>query len=734
MAADTLFSAPLLSALDARGRADLRAAARRRTLEAGASVFVRGDPADAICVVERGTVAIEAPGERSTAHAGELFGRDALVSGTTRAGPARALEASVVLEIPAGALRRALARAGAGELFAKEEARARERTWLRLLASTPLGARLSPKSLAELVAAGREEVLTRGSALCAAGDPGVSGFVVLRGLVALAASASRTEPAAYAGAGDLVGFGEALSTQPYAFGASALGEVALLRVPATLLRRLAELEPEAFADAERATRERREKQRRLQGAVAGRATRHAFHELERLESARSLLAIDLESCVRCGHCAWACADAHGSVRLARRGDKVALALREPDGALAERALLLAHACQHCKDPACLPECPTGAISRTPDGTVLLREDLCTGCGACAKACGWDAIRMAPRTHASAGGADSALVAVKCDLCQGLSGPECVSACPTGAVLRLDPARDVAEVRSLIGGAKPERRPASRGARVRGLLLLACLPPLVALARAAVDHPTPALRYVTGVLAGIACVVLALHALVKRRRKLRAWIERRLPARGESRGLERLSGLHASGGALSLFLVLSHAGFTVPRGSAGALAAAFWLVAASGLFGALSYRVLPRRLARLERRGTLPEDRAREREELEQALFDGVSAQNLAVKELARRVLVPYANARLGAVVLALSGRALADEERALSLRIEALLGGRRSERLGDVGKLVEVAVALRALGARRLLELGLAAWLPLHALGAALLLGLLALHVVGVLR
>jgi hypothetical protein len=186
--------------------------------------------------------------------------------------------------------------------------------------------------------------------------------------------------------------------------------------------------------------------------------------------------------------------------------------------------------------------------------------------------------------------------------------------------------------------------------------------------------------------------------------------------------------------LALFCVLAHAGFSLPSGTAGALAAAFWLVAASGIGGAVAYRALPRRLARLERKGALPEDRAREREDLERALFAGVSAQNAAVKELARRVLAPYTNARLGAVALVLSGRALAEEERALTRRIAALLGGRKSERLGELDRLVELAVALRALGARRLLELTLSAWLPLHALGAALLVVLLVLHAVGVSR
>jgi hypothetical protein len=257
---------------------------------------------------------------------------------------------------------------------------------------------------------------------------------------------------------------------------------------------------------------------------------------------------------------------------------------------------------------------------------------------------------------------------------------------------------------------------------------------VAGARVAAASESSAVRFVTGLLAAVACGVLALHAVVKRHPRARNWLENALPAARSARGVERFVSFHSRTGALALALVLAHAGLSVPRGTAGALLLCFWFVAATGVAGAVLYRVLPRRLARLERRGSLPEDRADEREALRQALFAGLSAQNEAVKELARRVLVPYSKAAGGALALVLSGRSLAAEEAVLSARIRALLGGRKSERLAEVGPLVGVAVAVRALGARRLLEAALRAWLPLHALGVVALLALLALHVAGVLR
>src|SRR5256885_16989886 len=84
-------------------------------------------------------------------------------------------------------------------------------------------------------------------------------------------------------------------------------------------------------------------------------TQHAFRDLYRLQVARSLLVIDLDSCVRCGHCASSCESLHGQARLVRRGDTVVTRL----GGRAAGPLLLPTSCQHCENPACMIDCPTG---------------------------------------------------------------------------------------------------------------------------------------------------------------------------------------------------------------------------------------------------------------------------------------------------------------------------------------------------------------------------------------
>lgn len=80
------------------------------------------------------------------------------------------------------------------------------------------------------------------------------------------------------------------------------------------------------------------------------------------------------------------------------------------------------ACRHCDAAACVAACPTGALSRTADGPVLLREARCVGCGHCVVACPYGVVRQRRGQ------------VTKCDLCvdrlaQGRV-PACVEACPT----------------------------------------------------------------------------------------------------------------------------------------------------------------------------------------------------------------------------------------------------------------------------------------------------------------
>lgn len=85
-------------------------------------------------------------------------------------------------------------------------------------------------------------------------------------------------------------------------------------------------------------------------------------------------------------------------------------------------------CNHCADPKCVKNCPTGAMhKRTEDGVVLVDQEKCIGC----KLCSWSCPYGAPQFNDKLGKMG------KCNFCLDLQkqgkDPACVSACPTRAL-------------------------------------------------------------------------------------------------------------------------------------------------------------------------------------------------------------------------------------------------------------------------------------------------------------
>lgn len=174
------------------------------------------------------------------------------------------------------------------------------------------------------------------------------------------------------------------------------------------------------------------------------------------------MVIDLRRCVGCYGCQVACKAEHGT----RPGITWARVLKSETGTFPNvRRLSLPVLCMQCREPACLPVCPTGATRQRPDGVVTIDRALCIGCRYCMQACPYGAryfnesgdgayFGTAPTPYERACADDHADgVVEKCDFCtervaEGLE-PACVANCMTRARIFGDLADPESEVSRLV---------------------------------------------------------------------------------------------------------------------------------------------------------------------------------------------------------------------------------------------------------------------------------------------
>ncbi len=143
---------------------------------------------------------------------------------------------------------------------------------------------------------------------------------------------------------------------------------------------------------------------------------------------KGTLIIDVGRCIGCARCELACAVEHSRTReligavFERVPPLTRIVVKEHEG------MPIPLLCIHCDDPACAAACPAAAIEKHPGGRVILAEDRCVGCGACAVAChlGIPTMRRDGRAY------------VKCDLCLSRAEegkiPACAEACRAGAIV------------------------------------------------------------------------------------------------------------------------------------------------------------------------------------------------------------------------------------------------------------------------------------------------------------
>lgn len=137
---------------------------------------------------------------------------------------------------------------------------------------------------------------------------------------------------------------------------------------------------------------------------------------------------DQARCTGCQACVVACKD-WNDVAAASVAWLSILALEEgrfPYVSLAYYPL----SCFHCANPACVPACPTGAITKAPrDGLVSIDRERCLpGCSLCRRACPY----RAPQVGVVRGARAEMCTFCPDRLARGQK-PACVAACPVRAL-------------------------------------------------------------------------------------------------------------------------------------------------------------------------------------------------------------------------------------------------------------------------------------------------------------
>lgn len=157
------------------------------------------------------------------------------------------------------------------------------------------------------------------------------------------------------------------------------------------------------------------------------------------------LAIDLNACIGCGACVSSCQEWNALKNTNGNTAPNDQSLTEISFTQVQtyeigefhdcETLHFPKSCLHCKNPPCVPVCPTGAsYKRKEDGIVLVDYDKCIGCKYCLWACPYGARDFDTGQK----------IVKKCTLCvdkiydESLSlesrVPSCVSVCPTDARL------------------------------------------------------------------------------------------------------------------------------------------------------------------------------------------------------------------------------------------------------------------------------------------------------------
>jgi CRP-like cAMP-binding protein/Fe-S-cluster-containing hydrogenase component 2 len=429
-------------------------------LSEGAIVFKRNDYTSSFFTIFRGKVNIQInaddPTQVVTLGPGAFFGEMGLISGRRRSATVMAATDCVLFETPRRTMLKLTQSVDAVRRTLDQAAIMRQ-------VQTHLAPGVPPAELKELVEGAEIQRFRAGDTVFAQGDVGDDMHLIRSGSCTVSMRVGGKDVVLnYLPAGNYVGEMALLSNMPRSATIKAAHTTETIRIKGEHFKQLLARAPKLKADVEAKFRQRIMHNEQMQkkpeaGSII------EFLIAQGVGEGTDVLLIDESLCIHCDNCEKACAETHDGIsRLDREAGPSFATIHVPTS------------CRHCEHPHCMSDCPPNAIHRTPGGEVYI-DDSCIGCGNCQSNCPYGVIQMAyppeekfnlfkwlllgkgpapgeavsyaanghgghdhDANHGH-GHTEKVKRAVKCDMCKGISGgPSCVSACPTGAAIRVSP--------------------------------------------------------------------------------------------------------------------------------------------------------------------------------------------------------------------------------------------------------------------------------------------------------